>query len=175
MLKRRIAVLMPTGLATTAMAQEPTWRKDVGPMIAARCGTCHDARGPEYDDWNLMTEDKRRTVAPRMDTYPHFMSSVVWPATGAMQRRLDDGKAAGGKPGNRYRYFGGSDEERAKNRNHCPAIARASSMQVSGALPSALLLAMMKAGCPLRMATCARWASVPRVMRSGSSRRSNGA
>jgi len=115
MLKVRIAVLLATGFATAAIAQDVTWRKDVGPMIAARCGTCHGASAPEYNDWSLMLEDKRRTVAPRMDTYPHFMSYVVWPATGAMQRRLDDGKAAGGKPGNMYQFLGGSDEERAKN------------------------------------------------------------
>jgi hypothetical protein len=42
---------------------------------------------------------------------------VVWPGTGALMRRLDDGKAAGGKPGNMYQYLGSSDEERAKNLN----------------------------------------------------------
>ncbi|MGB3426829.1 MAG: cytochrome C, partial [Burkholderiaceae bacterium] len=47
--------------------------------------------------------------------YPHFMSYVVWPASGAMMRRLDDGKAAGGKPGNMYAFLGANDEERAKN------------------------------------------------------------
>jgi hypothetical protein len=115
MLKARIAVLLVSGFATAAIAQDVTWRKDVGPMIAAKCGTCHGASAPEYNDWSLMPEDKRRTVAPRMDTYPHFMSYVVWPATGAMQRRLDDGKAAGGKPGNMYAFLGSNDEERAKN------------------------------------------------------------
>jgi hypothetical protein len=115
MLKTTIVMVALAGLATTAWAQELTWRNDVGPMIAARCGTCHGASAPEYNDWMLLGDDKRKTVASRMDTYPHFMSYVVWPATGAMQRRLDDGKAAGGKPGNMYQFLGSSDEERAKN------------------------------------------------------------
>jgi hypothetical protein len=50
-----------------------------------------------------------------MDTYTTFMNYVVWPATGAMQRRLDDGANAGGKPGNMYKYLGETDAERAKN------------------------------------------------------------
>jgi hypothetical protein len=115
MLTARIAVLTLAAIATTAIAQDGTWRKDVAPMVAAKCGACHGAASPEYNDWSMLPEDKRRTVAPRMDTYPHFMSYVVWPATGAMQRRLDDGKAAGGKPGNMYQFLGATDEERAKN------------------------------------------------------------
>jgi hypothetical protein len=43
------------------------------------------------------------------------MSYVIWPGTGAVMRRLDDGKAAGGKPGNMYQHLGTSDDERAKN------------------------------------------------------------
>jgi hypothetical protein len=63
----------------------------------------------------LLGDEKRKTVAPRLDTYPTFMSHVIWPGTGAMMRRLDDGKAAGGKPGNMYQYLGANDDERAKN------------------------------------------------------------
>ena len=98
-----------------AAAADATWQKDVGPLIAAKCGACHGANAPEYNDWMQLGDEKRSKVAPRMDTYPHFMSYVVWPATGAMMRRLDDGKAAGGKPGNMYVFLGASDEERAKN------------------------------------------------------------
>ena len=83
--------------------------------MAAKCGGCHGASAPEFNDWMLLGDDKRKTVASRMDTYPHFMSYVVWPATGALQRRLDDGTSTGGKPGNMYQFLGGSDEERAKN------------------------------------------------------------
>jgi hypothetical protein len=41
---------------------------------------------------------------------------VAWPDTGALMRRLDDGKSAqGGKPGNMYVYLGADDAERQKN------------------------------------------------------------
>lgn len=94
---------------------EPTWRADVAPVITEQCGACHGATAPEYNDWMLMGNEKRKTVAPRMDSYPNFMSYVVWPATGAMMRRLDDGSSSNGKAGNMHQYLGATDEERAKN------------------------------------------------------------
>ena len=51
-----------------------------------------------------------------MDSYPLLVTHVAYPETGAIQRRLDDGKASpGGKTGNMYRYLGGDDQERQKN------------------------------------------------------------
>jgi len=51
-----------------------------------------------------------------MDTYADTIYFVGWPDTGALMRRLDDGKASkSGKPGNMYAYLGSSDEERQKN------------------------------------------------------------
>jgi hypothetical protein len=50
-----------------------------------------------------------------MDNYTDFMRHVVWPATGSMARRLDDGKNADGKPGNMYALLGSTDQDRAKN------------------------------------------------------------
>lgn len=52
-----------------------------------------------------------------MDTYERFIAFIAWPDTGALMRRLDDGKnpLAGGKPGNMYLYLGATDEERVKN------------------------------------------------------------
>jgi hypothetical protein len=107
--------LLIMGLTIPAFAQELTWRQDVAPIVAQKCAACHGPNAPEYNDWQLLGDDKRKTVMPRMETYPHFMSYVVWPATGAIMRRLDDGNAAGGKPGNMYKYLGGTDQERAKN------------------------------------------------------------
>lgn len=115
-MQRTVLTMLFLALSSaSAAAADPTWQKDVGPLIAAKCGACHGASAPEYNDWMQLGDDKRAKVAPRMDTYPHFMSYVVWPATGAMMRRLDDGKAAGGKPGNMYMFLGANDEERAKN------------------------------------------------------------
>jgi len=104
------------GLSTVAAAQDLTWRKDVQPMIIKQCGECHGASEPEFAEW-MVRREKEKKLAPRMDTHAHFMNYVVWPATGAMMRRLDDGKGegAGGKPGNMYRYLGDDNAERAKN------------------------------------------------------------
>jgi len=100
------------GFATSAGAEELTWRTGIAQIVQARCTGCHGAAAKEYSDWSL--GDKKD--APRMDTYPAFMTFVLWPATGAIMRRLDDGKsAAAGKAGNMYVYLGESDEERAAN------------------------------------------------------------
>jgi hypothetical protein len=115
MLKTIVCIVLIAGFVAVASAQELTWRKDIAPVVSIRCGMCHGHNAPEYNDWMLLGDEKRRTVGPRMDAYPHFMSYVVWPATGAMMRRLDDGKAAGGKPGNMYMFLGGTDAERAAN------------------------------------------------------------
>ena len=115
MQRTALTMLLLAMFSAPSAAADPTWQNDVGPLIAAKCGACHGASAPEYNDWMQLGDEKRAKVAPRMDTYPHFMSYVVWPATGAMMRRLDDGKAAGGKPGNMYAFLGSNDEERAKN------------------------------------------------------------
>lgn len=110
-----MSVALLGSVAMSAGAQEFTWRKDVQPIIAAKCGACHGANQPEFSEW-MAQREKNHSLAPRMDTYAHFMNYVVWPATGAMMRRLDDGKGAGGgKPGNMYVFLGGDDAERAKN------------------------------------------------------------
>ena len=63
-----------------------------------------------------MQRVKDATLAPRLDAYVNFMNHVVWPETGAMMPRLDDGKgAAGAKPGNMYVFRGSDDAERARN------------------------------------------------------------
>lgn len=113
-----IAAVMAVPLILSApatAASDLTWRQDIAPIVAAACLDCHGANAPEYNEWMLLGDAKRKTVAPRMDTYPHFMSYVVWPATGALMRRLDDGTSGSGKPGNMYQYLGATAEEQAKN------------------------------------------------------------
>jgi PccH Cytochrome c len=47
---------------------------------------------------------------------PSCLLHGLWPSTGALIRRLDDGKGdQGGKPWNRYDYLGGSDEAKQQN------------------------------------------------------------
>lgn len=102
-------------VAASASAQDLTWRKDIQPIVTARCAGCHGAGQPAFADWEVQRV-KDKNLAPRMDNYTDFMNYVVWPATGAIMRRLDDGKdAAGGKPGNMYTFLGADDAERAKN------------------------------------------------------------
>jgi hypothetical protein len=119
MRKTGMALLMFTvytaGTVSSTTAEELTWRNDIEPMIAANCGSCHGPDEPTYREWRLLSEEERTMVGPRMDTYEHFMSFVLWPATGAMQRRLDDGTNRGGEPGNMHGYLGETDEERADN------------------------------------------------------------
>lgn len=99
-----------------AIAQELTWRKDVQPIIQASCAACHGSNAPVYEDWNLDREKwTKQNVGPRMEIYEYFMRHVVWPATGSVMRRLDDGKNAGGKPGNMHEFLGSTDADRAKN------------------------------------------------------------
>lgn len=100
---------------SSVIAEELTWRDDIEPMIAAKCVACHGADKPTYREWRLLSDEDRAKIGSRMDTYDHFMSYVIWPATGAMQRRLDDGTNRGGEPGNMYMFLGSTDEERAKN------------------------------------------------------------
>ena len=51
-----------------------------------------------------------------MDTYAEMLFYIAWPDTGALMRRLDDGKnTKDGKPGNMYLYLGATDQERQKN------------------------------------------------------------
>jgi hypothetical protein len=110
-----IAVLIVA--VTTAEANDLTWRKDIEPIVQANCGACHGSKAPIYEEWNHDREKwTKENVGPRLDTYVDFMRHVVWPATGSVMRRLDDGKtAANGKPGNMFTFLGATDAERTKN------------------------------------------------------------
>ncbi|MCX8070232.1 MAG: hypothetical protein N2738_06985 [Thermodesulfovibrionales bacterium] len=97
-------------------AEEITYRKHIKPIFDAKCVACHGVNSaPEYyafkeepDKW------KSKGQGMRMDTYSHLIFYTAWPDTGALMRRLDDGKVAG-KEGNMYVYLGSTDEERQKN------------------------------------------------------------
>jgi hypothetical protein len=110
-----IAVLIAA--VAPAEANDLTWRKDIEPIVQANCSACHGSGAPIYEEWNLDREKwTKQNVGPRLDTYADFMRHVVWPATGSVMRRLDDGKAAAnGKPGNMFNFLGATDAERAKN------------------------------------------------------------
>lgn len=119
-MKRILCVtLLTTALAsTTAWGAEVSYRSDIKPLFDARCAGCHgkDA-APEY---YAFKEEKEKWVAKgqgmRMDTYSHLVFYTAWPDTGALMRRLDDGKGSKeGKQGNMYKHLGATEEERQKN------------------------------------------------------------
>jgi hypothetical protein len=82
-----------------------------------QCAGCHGGDAPEYGDFK---KDKEKFVqqfkGPKMDSYPHLVFFTGWPDTGALMRRLDDGKGVkDGKAGNMYQYLGKDEAERQKN------------------------------------------------------------
>jgi len=87
------------------------------PIFEKRCAMCHGADSPEHKEFS---ENRQKYASmfrgPRMDSYTCMTSFVVWPDTGAIMRRLDDGRSTrDGKPGNMYQYLGDTEEERKKN------------------------------------------------------------
>jgi hypothetical protein len=116
MIGKWLAATAALALAASAGAQDLTWRTNIQPLIKERCGACHGASAPSYEEWNADRKNfEAKKIGPRMDNYADFMRHVVWPATGSLARRLDDGANSGGKPGNMHAYLGGSDADRAKN------------------------------------------------------------
>jgi hypothetical protein len=105
-------------MAATAHAQEATWSGSIKGIMEKHCFTCH---GPESaPEYPLFKKEKEawlaRGQAMRMDSYSHLVAFVGWPNTGALMRRLDDGKGAkDGKPGNMYQHLGATEEERQQN------------------------------------------------------------
>ena len=109
-------VLWFAGTGAGALAQDATYRKNIKPIFDQKCVACHGTASPNLQEF--LENQKKFEAAmkgPRMDTYADLIMLIGWPDTGAVMRRLDDGKNAGGKPGNMYQYLGSTDEERQKN------------------------------------------------------------
>jgi mono/diheme cytochrome c family protein len=101
-----------------ASSQDVSYRKDIAQLWQSKCAACHGAESPERADFLLDEKGfAAKLKGPRMDTYERFIAFIAWPDTGALMRRLDDGKnpLAGGKPGNMNQYLGATDAERAAN------------------------------------------------------------
>jgi len=119
MLRTVIAICAVLGVSSAGIAADVTYRKDIRPLMVQKCLFCHGAEAPYLGDFE---ENKKKYEAafkgPRMDTYADVVSFVGWPDTGAIMRRLDDGKSTSdGKPGNMYQNLGATEEERQKNLN----------------------------------------------------------
>lgn len=104
--------------ASLSWGEEVTYRKHIKPLFDAKCIGCH---GPESaPEYYAFKEEKDKWLSKgqgmRMDTYSHLIFYTAWPDTGALMRRLDDGKnTKDGKPGNMYQYLGSKEEERQQN------------------------------------------------------------
>lgn len=113
----RVLALSVMVFGSAAQADDVTYREDIRPLWEKQCMACHGASSPtlaEFDD--NKDEYKKRMRGPRMDSYAALVTFVGWPDSGALMRRLDDGKSTpDGKPGNMYRYLGDSEEARQKN------------------------------------------------------------
>ena len=115
-----LVILFTTSFIGYAASQEPdavTYEKDVKPIIQKRCISCHGSNAPTFDEFDKNKEGfKQEKKGPRMDTYANLMIFVNGKETGALMRRLDDGKnTKDGKPGNMYNTLGATDAERAEH------------------------------------------------------------
>jgi len=114
-----LSAVLLTLASAQVMSAEVTYRKDIRPLMVQKCFFCHGADAPYLGDFD---ENKKKFEAlfkgPRMDTYADLVFFIGWPDTGAIMRRLDDGKnTSDGKPGNMYQNLGATEEERQKNLN----------------------------------------------------------
>jgi len=94
-----------------------TYEKEIKKIMSEQCLSCHGNDAPTMTEFKK-NEDmyKKAMKGPRADTYAHLMVMVNGSDTGALMRRLDDGKnTTSGKPGNMYDYLGKNDGEKAKN------------------------------------------------------------
>jgi hypothetical protein len=102
---------------SSAAAQEVKFQTHIKPIFDAKCLACHGSVTPEYEQFSAEKEKwLKQGMGMRMESFRHLAGFVVWPNTGALMRRLDDGKSAkDGKPGNMYEYLGSTDAERQQN------------------------------------------------------------
>ncbi|MHB8880548.1 MAG: cytochrome C [Thermodesulfovibrionales bacterium] len=102
---------------SSAQTEEIKYTTHIKQIIDAKCIGCHGADSPEHPEFKAdKAKYGQRSKGPRMDTYANLIYYIGWPDSGAIMRRLDDGKnKKEGKSGNMYQYLGSTDEERQKN------------------------------------------------------------
>jgi len=103
--------------AIPVQADEITWSGTISHVFEKHCITCHGGDAPEYAAFKKDKETwLKKGSGMRMETYSHLVSFVGWPNSGALMRRLDDGKGSkDGKPGNMYQHLGADEQERQTN------------------------------------------------------------
>lgn len=105
------------GAALAAGTDKVTYEKNVKKIISERCLLCHGSNAPTMEAYKKDEAGfKKAMKGPRIDTYANLMVVVNGSDTGALMRRLDDGKSTkDGKPGNMYDNLGGTEQERSAN------------------------------------------------------------
>ena len=113
-----VTLIAMAAFCSVVYAEDISYRKHIKPIFEAKCVGCHgqDA-APEY---HAFKEEKDKWLVKgqgmRMDSYSHLVFYTAWPDTGALMRRLDDGKSGkDGKAGNMYQHLGSTEEERQAN------------------------------------------------------------
>jgi hypothetical protein len=111
------AAFLVTAFTFSAAADEVTYRKHIRPLFQQECAVCHGADAPYLGDFKEnKPEYVEKNLGPRMDTYAGLIFFIGWPDTGAIMRRLDDGKSTkDGKPGNMFEHLGDDVQERQKH------------------------------------------------------------
>lgn len=112
-----VAFVLTAGVCAASQAQEVTYRNTIRPLWQEKCAACHGQDAPYLGEFKSATAKySAQMKGPRMDSYADLIFFVGWPDTGAIMRRLDDGKnVKDGKPGNMYQYLGATEEERQRN------------------------------------------------------------
>lgn len=105
------------GAALAAGKIGVTYEKDVKKIIADHCLGCHGGDAPTMEAYKKDEAGFKKVMkGPRIDTYANLMVVVNGSDTGALMRRLDDGKGTkDGKPGNMYDNLGGTEQEKSAN------------------------------------------------------------
>ena len=94
-----------------------SYTKHIKPIFDKKCAKCHGKKSPEHMEFVKDVEKyTRKKIGPKMDTYSHLVSFVIWPDAGSLAKALDDGRnTEDGKPGKMYNRLGKTEEERQKN------------------------------------------------------------
>jgi len=104
-------------LMSGASADDISYTTHIRPIFDKQCMKCHGQDSPVYGEFIKDKEGyKAMSRGPNMYSYADLVFFVGWPDTGALMRRLDDGKnTKDGRPGNMYVHLGSSEEERQQN------------------------------------------------------------
>lgn len=112
-----VLMVFTAGAVNSAGKADVTYEKDVKKIISEKCLFCHGNDAPTMEVYKKDEAGFKKVMkGPRIDTYANLMVVVNGSDTGALMRRLDDGKSIkDGKPGNMYSYIGGTEVEKAAN------------------------------------------------------------